>query len=89
MKKTALTQSSIQSTIHGVGYIYANIFDQKLNIVDCLLGLVLVIAFDSVAAAGGAWCHDQWGSGPVVTLLQYDGKSFILLQLRNTIHAVP
>ena len=37
-------EENSQSTIHGIG----NIIDQKLNIVDCLLWLALVIAFDLV-----------------------------------------
>ena len=46
-EENSLDSISSQSTIHGIDYI----FDRKPNIVDCLLWLVLVIAFDCVAAA--------------------------------------
>ena len=65
-KKAVLTQTAedyaSRSSIHGIAYV----FDRKLNIVDRLLWLFLVLAFSGVAAALTWNFWTQWRDEQVI-----------------------
>ena len=75
MKKAALTQTTEEyasrSSIHGIGYV----FDNKLNLVDRLLWLIVVLAFLGIATALTFNFWTQWENEQVRDQMSINAKA--------------